>query len=51
MLKSILNLEGAQQLSKNEQKNANGGRPTDPRCVGKICPQGYICIKGDCWGI
>jgi hypothetical protein len=26
MLKSILNLEGAQQLSKKEQKEINGGR-------------------------
>ena len=25
MLKNILNLNGAQQLSKNEQKNINGG--------------------------
>lgn len=27
MLKNILNLDGAQQLSKNEQKEINGGVP------------------------
>jgi len=27
MLKNILNLEGAQQLSKKEQKSINGGLP------------------------
>jgi hypothetical protein len=30
MLENILNLEGAQQLSKNEQKEINGGIP--PGC-------------------
>ena len=35
MLKNILNLDGAQQLSKNEQKESNGGirYVPDPICV------------------
>ena len=38
MLKNILNLEGVQKLSKNEQKNVNGGR----------CMAYYDCAeKGD----
>jgi len=32
MLKNILNLEGAQQLSKNEQKEINGGKPAPIGC-------------------
>ncbi len=35
MLKNILNLDGAQQLSKNEQKEINGGLRyvPEPMCV------------------
>ena len=45
MLKNILNLEGAQQLSKNEQQTINGGgiycRVQD---YGKVCNGlGHIC--------
>jgi hypothetical protein len=47
MLKNILNLEGAQKLTKNEQKSINGGRiacdATHP------CPTGQCCTKGTCW--
>jgi hypothetical protein len=32
MLKNILNLNGAQQLSKNEQKVVNGGLPAYRLC-------------------
>ncbi len=32
MLKSILNLEGAQGLSKNEQKKINGGSTFNSNC-------------------
>jgi hypothetical protein len=34
MLKNILKLEGAQKLTKNEQKSINGGyiEPDDPEC-------------------
>jgi len=53
MLKNILNLSGAQQLSKNEQKSINGGhncmtpRP-HPSCIcsnGKWVnpPGGHLC--------
>jgi hypothetical protein len=66
MLKNILNLVGAQQLSKKELKNSIGrGQtesiepndshepydPKDPRCQGKLCPKGYMCLRGDCVGI
>ena len=36
MLKNILNLEGAQQLSNNEQKEINGGLPVE-------CTRNYSC--------
>lgn len=41
MLKNILNLDGAQQLSKNEQKEINGGIrvPRPFNCnLGDLCP-------------
>jgi hypothetical protein len=49
MLKNILNLDGAQQLSKNEQKEINGGLR-----VPKLCNDGGVqsninsclCISG-----
>lgn len=53
MLKNILNLEGAQQLSKNEQQSIQGGKdpdwcvgkPDDTQCGGN---PDYICYKGLC---
>ena len=52
MLKNILNLEGAQQLSKNEQNEINGGK-TPNWCVGqpngtKCGGAGYYCRNGVC---
>jgi len=54
MLKNILKLDGAQQLSKNEQKEINGGigekcHPTINPCVG-VPPPGTIivCVGGRC---
>ena len=40
MLKNILNLEGAQKLSNNEQKNISGGRIPD---LSQIC--GYYQFR------
>lgn len=43
MLKNILNLSGAQQLSRNEQKSINGGI-----CESQYCAPGYTrqaCIQ------
>lgn len=54
MLKNISNLEGAQKLTKNEQKTINGARPVDPKsCVGKsmgeLCTSyGWVCCFGVC---
>jgi hypothetical protein len=41
MLKNILNLDGAQELTRNEQKSINGGR----RKCGwpNACPNGVPC--------
>jgi hypothetical protein len=53
MLKNIIKLDGAQQLSKNEQKEINGGRPVpcryDYQCTG-VPPAGtiYRCVNGIC---
>ncbi len=53
MLKNILKLDGAQQLSKNEQKEINGGRPFpcryDSDCTATP-PAGtiYRCVRGTC---
>lgn len=53
MLKNILNLNGALELSKNEQKTINGG-VTYPCRVNSDCtgtpPAGtrYVCYKGQC---
>ncbi|MEM0576074.1 hypothetical protein [Flavobacterium polysaccharolyticum] len=38
MLKNILNLEGAQQLSKNDQKTINGGIRAD-QCIVTVFSQ------------
>lgn len=43
MLKNILNLEGAQQLSNNEQKEINGGKPA-PSCQ----EGGYATDRNSC---
>ena len=61
MKKSILNLKGAQELSKNEQKSVNGGisklcSRTSPDLFGNpSCPQGYTniqyCPKTWCFAI
>ncbi len=42
MLKNILKLNGAQQLSKNEQKSINGGLAHCPP-PGGVCGPGYCC--------
>ncbi|MEA9413915.1 MULTISPECIES: hypothetical protein [unclassified Flavobacterium] len=44
MLKKILNLEGAQELSKNEQKVVKGGL----RCSADgYCPRNTVCVGRD----
>ncbi|WP_298118888.1 hypothetical protein [Flavobacterium sp.] len=44
MKKSILNLEGTQALSKNEQKSINGGGASCVNFLGEPkCPPGYCC--------
>ena len=54
MLKNILELEGAQKLTSNEQKNINGGViyacKVDSDCI-KARPIGYtyVCINGGCY--
>jgi hypothetical protein len=49
MLKNILNLDGAQQLSKNEQKEINGGRKA---CNNNLpnagCGPNECCSVGIC---
>ena len=56
MLKNILNLEGAQQLSKKDQKEINGGLKIyrgsceTPEGGGAIvCPTGTSCVDTQ-WG-
>ena len=49
MLKSILNVQGAQGLSKNEQKEINGGMIVQQLGCGtpeSSCPPGYCCGRG-----
>ena len=48
MLKNILNIEGAQQLSKNEQQSINGGGYDCDNLPGVHCSDGYCC--GSCGG-
>jgi hypothetical protein len=43
MLKNILNLDGAQQLSKSEQKTINGGKIACWGTTNTSCPSGYCC--------
>ncbi|WP_164974437.1 hypothetical protein [Flavobacterium amnicola] len=52
MLKNILNLDGAQQLSNNEQKEINGGLRIYRSCedATAICPEGKECIGFDTAG-
>ena len=48
MKKSILNLSGAQELSKNEQKAVSGGKK---ECRGYISMEGWVpgtCPTGTC---
>ncbi|MFV8347629.1 hypothetical protein [Flavobacterium sp. ZB4P13] len=46
MLKNILNLEGAQKLTKNEQKEINGGTGCSEY---SICYEmDMICVNGMC---
>jgi hypothetical protein len=47
MLKNILNIEGAQKLTKNEQKSINGGRMACDTT--HLCPTGQCCINRTCW--
>lgn len=46
MLKNILNLSGAQVLSKNEQKSVTGGCPSSNIPPG---PGVGVCRVGQCW--
>jgi hypothetical protein len=56
MLKNILKLDGAQKLTKNEQKSIKGEGvyppPGSSRCSPRSefvnCPVGYNCVDGSC---
>ena len=50
MLKQILNLKGAQQLSKKEQNSINGGAGEwcVDHCQTSGCPSNEQCIKFAC---
>lgn len=63
MLKNILKLNGAQQLSKNELQSINGGRtwqfnihvfcmanPNHPNCLANGCESDDDCGSGVCNG-
>jgi hypothetical protein len=54
MLKNILNLEGAQKLTKNEQKSINGGAPVycqRSQCdTNQACSSGAYCEQKICMG-
>lgn len=47
MLNKILNLDGAQKLTKTEQKSIIGGLETEARCFA-TCPSGDCCRKHYC---
>ncbi|MCV9930056.1 hypothetical protein OIU83_20515 [Flavobacterium sp. LS1R49] len=49
MLKKILKFEGAQELSKNEQKNIKGGIACGS--YDGFCPNGSYCSNGPVNGI
>lgn len=42
MLKNILNLKGAQQLNKTEQKSINGGGTACSSNPRRVCQPGYV---------
>ena len=48
MLKNILNVNGAQELSKDAQKTVKGGGPIVPIGLGEgVCPTNpNLCITG-----
>jgi hypothetical protein len=46
MLKNILKLNGAQELTKNEQKSINGGKIACDAT--HLCPTNQCCVKGVC---
>jgi len=46
MLKNILKLEGAQELSKNEQKSISGGLACN---IDGRCPSGTVCCNNEMW--
>lgn len=46
-MKTLKNLKGAKELSKNEQKSLNGGK-MQCRQTAPYCPVGYTCINGTC---
>lgn len=48
MLNKILSLEGAQKLTKAEQKSINGGEMEEGGCSPGTCPEYYFCRKGKC---
>lgn len=51
MLKDILNLDGAQKLSKGEQQTINGGGHNCPSGYpnGTVCNGlGWVCCSGGC---
>lgn len=50
MLKNILNLEGAQKLSKEEQKSILGGKKfcTNPLVSNECFDRGIGCIEPHC---
>jgi hypothetical protein len=54
MLKNILKLEGAQKLSKNEQKSINGGyvaKTCESQCQStSSCSSGALCQFTLCYG-
>ncbi|HLF50704.1 hypothetical protein [Flavobacterium sp.] len=54
MLKNILNLEGAQKLTKNEQKSINGGlvvKVCESQCLSNVeCSGGAYCQITVCNG-
>jgi len=57
MLKNILNLEGAQQLNKTEQKSIQGGGPystggcANKRCSNGRCGYRETCVQHTCNGV
>lgn len=61
MLKNILKLEGAQKLTRVEQKNINGGVTQECNSAinsgqalfkgSKPCPIGYGSSGGCCWSL